>query len=152
MFATPVCTCQPACWEITHKFSRCRSTLALVCVSAHLINAFALLLATFLTGIFFRDPEFATDIFFFSSAQKPIWISVSISCCTCLHGCCCSIPAVKICGVCFACSCPQLSHHSAGGRRTPLSPLPPPLSTPLHPSTHTDKRRLDEGTRSTSGY
>lgn len=142
MFATPVCTCQPACWEITHKFSRCRSTLALVCVSAHLINAFALLLATFLTGISFRDPEFATDKFF-SSAQKPIWISVSISCCTCLHGCCCSIPAVKICGVCFACSCPQLSHHSAGGRRTPLPSAPSPLhsSPPLDPHRQTQARR-----------
>lgn len=47
--------------------------------------------------------------------------SVSFSCCTCLHGCCCSISAVKAvrkCGfVLLPRSCSQLSHHSAVQKR-----------------------------------
>lgn len=68
-------------------------------------------------------------------------LPVSFSRCTCLHGCCCSISAakaVRICGiVLLPCSCPQLSHHSAGEGGTPQflpfspSPLPSILSFTL---------------------
>lgn len=70
-------------------------------------------------------------------------LPVSISHCTCLHGCCRSISA---------CSRPQLSHHSAGDVNIPQSHLLNPQFSLSLAVALRDKRRPDKATGSTSGY